>query len=571
MRKKILRFACTLAGFSITLTAVFINLTMYQDYSNNIKRSLVIESAYIGAGLELSGPPYLASIGRAGIQNGGISTRITLVAPDGAVLFDTSAGAEDMENHLLRREIQQAIETGSGAETRFSQTMRKQTYYYAARLGDGTILRTAKTTDSIFMSLFRPIIITVIIAAVIFIAAASISSRVTGKLVESINRLNLDNPETNDTYEELSPLLIRMKKQNDMIAAQFSEQRKRQLQFTAITNNMREGLIILDQNAQILSCNRSALKLLDVHLENIENQNVLVIRRDEAFRRVVEKAAAGAAAEALLPSREGHLRIFANPVADNGTILGAVLVVLDVTEQEDREKLRREFSANVSHELKTPLMTISGCAEIMAEGLAKPEDVGRFARNIYAEAQRLITLIGDILLLSRLDEKNELPAETVDLLSLTRTVLDRISGAAEERGLRVYLEGEEAEVTGIRQILDEVLYNLLDNAVKYNRQNGEIRVSIKKTGGGIEFSVSDTGIGIAPSEQERIFERFYRVDKSRGKEAGGTGLGLSIVKHGAALHNATIEVHSDGASGSRFTLRFETRDSPHAAIGAASR
>ncbi|MDR3147158.1 MAG: hypothetical protein LBU00_02120 [Treponema sp.] len=557
MRRKILRFACGLAGLSIVLSAVSINLTLYWDYANTTKRNLVTESAYIGTAIELAGPQYLASLARGGEQLQGPSTRITLIAGDGRVLFDSSAGAEGMENHLLRREIQKAIETGTGAETRYSQTMRKQTYYYAVKLDDGTILRTAKTTDSVFMSLLRPIGVSIIITLLIFTLAASISSGFTAKLVESINRLNLDKPETNDTYEELSPLLTRMKKQNETIAGQLSEQRKRQLQFTAITNNMREGLVILDQNALILSCNRSALKLLDVHLGNIENQNVLVIRRDESFRRVVEKAITGSAAEALLPSREGHLRIFANPVADNGTILGAVLVILDVTEQEDREKLRREFSANVSHELKTPLMTISGYAEIMAAGLAKPEDMGRFAQNIYTEAQRLITLIGDILLLSRLDEKNELPAEHVELLALTRTVLDRLSGAAEERGLRVYLEGEEAQVTGIRQVLDEVIYNLVDNAVKYNRQGGEVRVSITKSGGDIEFSVSDTGIGIAPSEQERIFERFYRVDKSRGKAAGGTGLGLSIVKHGAALHNARVEVHSDGSSGSRFTLRFE--------------
>jgi two-component system phosphate regulon sensor histidine kinase PhoR len=561
MRGKILRFVCALAGCSIALTAVFIHFAVYWDYSNIMKRNVAAESLYIGAALEMAGLRYLETLGRdgfnrAGVQNG-VATRITLIAPGGQVLFDTSAGAESMENHLSRREIQEALETGSGAETRFSQTMRKQTYYYAVKLRDGNILRTAKTTDSVFMSLVQPIVITVIIAIVIFAAAASISSRVTGKLVEPINRLNLDKPEDNDTYEELSPLLTRMRRQNDMIALQLAEQRKRQLQFTAITNNMREGLIILDQNALILSCNRSALKLLDVHLENIENQNALVIRRDETFRHLVEKATAGAAAEALLPSRERSLRVFANPVADNGTVLGAVLVILDVTEQEDREKLRREFSANVSHELKTPLMTISGCAEIMAEGLAKPGDTGRFARNIYAEARRLITLIGDILLLSRLDEKNELPEETVDLLALTRTVLDRVSGAASERGLDVRLEGGEAAVTGIRHILDEMIYNLLDNAVKYNRPGGEIRVSIKKTGGGIEFSVADTGIGIAPSEQERIFERFYRVDRSRDKAAGGTGLGLSIVKHGAALHNARVEVQSDGKSGSRFTLLFD--------------
>jgi two-component system phosphate regulon sensor histidine kinase PhoR len=564
MRRKILRFACALAGCSIVLSAAFIHLAMYWDYSEAIKRSLVTEAAYAAAGLELAGPEYLAGLerpfpGNAG-DPGGFSTRITLIAPEGRVLFDNAAGAESMENHLWRQEIRDALETGRGEATRFSETLRKQTYYYALRLPNGQVLRTAKTSDSVLMSLLRPILITIVIALGIFAAAASISSRVTAKLAESINRLNLDRPEENDTFEELSPLLIRLKKQNETIALQLSEQRKGQLQFTAIINNMREGLIILDQNALVLSCNRSAAKLLDIHFENIEhqieNQNVLVIRRDEAFRRVVERAIAGATAEALLESREGHLRIFANPVADNGTILGAVLVILDVTEQEDREKLRREFSANVSHELKTPLMAISGYAEIMAAGLAKPEDTGHFAGKIYAEAQRLVALIGDILLLSRLDEKNDLPMERIELLSLTRSVLGRISGAAEERGLRVLLEGEEAAMSGARQILDEMIYNLLDNAVKYNRRGGEIGVTVRKTGGEIEFTVRDTGIGIAPSEQGRIFERFYRVDKSRDKAAGGTGLGLSIVKHGAALHGAGLEVHSDGKSGSRFTLRF---------------
>ncbi|MDR1352060.1 MAG: PAS domain-containing protein [Treponema sp.] len=561
MRGKILRFVCATAGFSIVLTAIFSHFALYWDYSASEKQDLAVVSAYIGTGFELAGLDYLESLARTNIQDD-VSTRITLVAPGGQVLFDTDAGAESMENHLSRREIQEAMQTGSGRDTRFSQTMRKQTYYYALRLQDGNILRTAKTTDSIFIALVQPVVITVLIALFIFTAAALISSRVTGRLVESINRLNLDNPEDNDTYEELSPLLSRMKKQNDMISFQLSEQRKRQLQFTAITDNMREGLIILDQNALVLSCNKSALRLLEVRLENIENQNALVIRRDRAFRTVVEKVIAGATAETLLASpegyREGHLRIFANPVLDNRTILGAVLLILDVTEQEDRERLRREFSANVSHELKTPLMAISGYAEIMAGGLTKPEDMGHFAQNIYGESQRLIALIGDILLLSRLDERHETPpAETIDLAALAGDIVERISGAAAERGLHVYLDSEEAEITGVRHILDEMIYNLLDNAVKYNRQDGEIRVSIKKIGDEVEISVADTGIGIAPSEQERIFERFYRVDKSRSKAAGGTGLGLSIVKHGAALHHATLEVLSDGSSGSRFTLRFQ--------------
>jgi two-component system phosphate regulon sensor histidine kinase PhoR len=427
-------------------------------------------------------------------------------------------------------------------------------------LKNGSILRVAKTSDSIFVFLLRPILITVFTAFFVFAAAAAVSSRLTKWLVSPINRLDLDKPENNVTYDELTPLLSRMKKQNDMIAAQLSEMRKRQLEFAAITENMREGFIILDPEAVILSCNRSAMRLLDFNIARIENQNVLVIRRDEAFRRVVEKAISGIAAEAVLSSGEGHLQMFANPVADNQTILGAVLVILDVTEREDREKLRREFSANVSHELKTPLMSISGFAEIMAEGVAKPEDSRRFARNIYNEARRLITLIGDIIMLSKLDERNESPPpERIDLFSLARELLERIGGAAAERGIRTRIEGEAAVITGNRQVLDEMIYNLLDNAVKYNREGGEIQVSVLGAGGAgkeVVLSVADTGIGIPAAEQERIFERFYRVDRSRSKAAGGTGLGLSIVKHGAALHHARVEVQSDGKSGSCFTLRF---------------
>ncbi|MDR2054180.1 MAG: PAS domain-containing protein [Treponema sp.] len=568
MRRKILLFASALAGFSILLTAVLIHFAIYWDYSELVKRDVVIEAEYVRAALELSGARYLSSLAPAARQAGGSFARITLVAPDGRVLFETSAGAESMENHLLRQEVQEAIKTGAGEEIRFSKTVGKQTYYYAVALEDGSVLRLAKTTDSVFVSLVRPIVITVIIAVFIFAMAAAVSSGVTSMLVAPINRLNLDRPENNVTYEELTPLLSRMKKQNDMIASQLAEQRKQQLEFTAITDNMREGLIVLDEEALVLSCNKSALKLLDVQLENIENQNVLVIRREEAFRLLVEKAVSGAAAETTLSAGERHLRIFANPVADNRTIHGAVLVIMDVTEQEDREKLRREFSANVSHELKTPLMAISGYAEIMSEGLAKPEDTRRFARNIYTEAQRLISLTGDIIMLSHLDEKNESPPmEEVNLLTLTQSVLERISGAAARRGLTVTLDGEAVVVAGVPGILDEVIYNLLDNAVKYNRDGGEILVSIKKNGaapcpaggtaeGRIVFTVSDTGTGIPAAEQERIFERFYRVDKSRSKGAGGTGLGLSIVKHGAALHNAKVEVQSDGKSGSRFTLRF---------------
>jgi two-component system phosphate regulon sensor histidine kinase PhoR len=394
---------------------------------------------------------------------------------------------------------------------------------------------------------------------------------VTETLVRSIIRLDLDNPENNVTYEELSPLLSRMKKQNDIIAAQIAGQRKKQLEFTAITNNMREGLIVLDNEGKILSCNKSAMDLLDIHPENIENKNVLIIRREESFRKTVEAAISGAAAETLLSTPAGYLQVFANPVTDNDAatgsdaVLGAALAILDVTERENREKLRREFSANVSHELKTPLMAISGYAEIMAGGMVKAKDMRPFAEKIYGETQRLIALVSDILLLSRLDEDEKNISygpspekEAIALLPFMKNILSRIGPMAEERQLSVILESEGglAKIIGVPHILDEMIFNLLDNAVKYNKQGGSIVINIKKTDTETLLIIADTGIGISPAEQKRIFERFYRVDKSRSKEAGGTGLGLSIVKHGALIHGAKIEVESALDAGSRFTLRF---------------
>jgi two-component system phosphate regulon sensor histidine kinase PhoR len=554
-------FACAMAGASILLTALCIQFVLYWDYSRMMKSSVVAESEYVRAAVEASGPGFLQSLSKA--NNAALPTRITLVAADGRVLFDSDADAETLENHLSREEIQSALGAGAGEATRFSQTMAKQTYYYAVRLQDGTALRTARTTDSVLISIVRIMFITLGIALVIFLVALKIGSRITGTLVRSIVQLDLDSPENNVTYDELTPLLSRMKKQNDVIAAQIAEQRKKQLEFTAITDNMREGLIVLDGEGKILSCNKSAPDLLDIHPEHIENKNVLVIRREESFRRAVETAISGAAAETLLSMPSGRLQVFANPVTDNNAVLGAVLVILDVTEREDREKLRREFSANVSHELKTPLMSISGCAEIMAGGLVKPEDMHPFAQKIYDETQRLIALINDILLLSRLDEGEKgssqgaaLEKEEIDLLPFTQNIVERIGHAAAERFLYVSLDGESAKISAVPHILDEMIFNLLDNAIKYNKQGGSIVVSVKKMETETLLSVADTGIGISPAEQKRIFERFYRVDKSRNKDVGGTGLGLSIVKHGALIHNAKIEVESVPNAGSRFTLRF---------------
>ena len=435
--------------------------------------------------------------------------------------------------------------------------MRKQTCYFARKLYDGTILRIANTTDSVFVSVLRLIVYTLVILAVVFLAALWVGSKVTGKMVDPINRLDLENPEDNTAYEELSPLLTRIKKQNDRIVGQMDEMRKKQIEFAAITRNMREGLLVLDKEARVLSHNHSALSLLRTHPDGAKNQNVLTLRRDEQFRRVVGHALDGIPSETVLTLEGAHLQIIANPVADNGEVQGAVIMLLDVTEREDREKLRREFSANVSHELKTPLTAILGYAEILSNGIAHTEDTQRFALNIYAEAQRLIALINDIMMLSKLDEDSAgLSGEPVDLRALVKSVVERVADSASEKNITISTDCESVEIIAVRNVLDEMAFNLLDNAVKYNVEGGRVSVSVERTPEAVVLTVADTGIGIPPEEQERVFERFYRVDKSRNKSVAGTGLGLSIVKHGAILHNAKAEVRSDGKSGTTVSIVF---------------
>ncbi|MDR1573753.1 MAG: PAS domain-containing protein [Clostridiales Family XIII bacterium] len=550
MKRSILIFACALTGFSIILTALLIHLAAYWGFSERIKREAVLELGYLRAAVELSGPEYLEAL-----RPGATDPRISLIAADGTVLYDSAGMAAEMENHADRPEVKAALAEGSGESTRFSETIRKQTYYHAIRLNDGSVLRTAGTTDSVFASLGWMILLTLAIIAAVFCAAAWMSSRAAQRIVAPLSRLNLDLPEDDAAYMELSPLLAGIKRQNDRIAEQLAEMRKKQLEFSAVSESMREGLIVLDGEARVVSCNRSALNLLHTHFTGAEN--VLKLRRDEPFRRVVEQALKGEPSETMLSADGRHIQLIANPIADGGELHGAVLMLLDVTEREDREKLRREFSANVSHELKTPLTAISGYAEILSNGVAGEEDTPRFARIIYAEAQRLIALTNDILMLSNLDEGGqELLKERIDLRTCAEETARRFGDAAGKRNVSVLFDGENAEIVGIRRVLDEMLSNLLDNAVKYSADGGTVRVSVKNTPDGILLSVADTGIGIPREEQERVFERFYRAEKSRNKAAGGTGLGLSIVKHGALLHEAKIELQSEEQKGTRISLLF---------------
>jgi two-component system phosphate regulon sensor histidine kinase PhoR len=516
-----------------------------------MKQEAADELEYIHAGIEAAGTAYLDVLRRSPL-------RLTLFGTDGTVLYDNESDPARMENHSDRPEIQAALAGSIGESTRFSGTLEKQTYYRAIRLTDGKILRIALTTDSILSSALTLVPLTLIIVLVVFVCAFLTASRITERIVKPINQLNLEKPEDNIIYDEFSPLLFRIKKQKDQIEKQMTELRKKQLEFQAIMDNMREGLLLLDREGRILSCNQSALKLLRTHSAILENQNALVLRRDEPFRYALGKALNGTPAETSLATDTSRLRLMASPVMDSGNVQGAALLLLDVTEQEDREKLRRDFSANVSHELKTPLTIISGYAEILSGGLVKPEDAPEFAAKIYKEVQGLVTLIDDIVQLSRLDEGGgELKREDVNLLALAGEVAESAGPTAEARKIRITVEGEDAVISGVPRILREVLFNLLDNGIKYNKANGEVRISVKRERNKIRLSVADTGIGIPAAEQDRVFERFYRVDKSRNGQTGGTGLGLSIVKHGAQLHHARIDLKSSGSSGTTITLIFE--------------
>ncbi len=411
-----------------------------------------------------------------------------------------------------------------------------------------------KTVGLLLISMVQPILIILVLSLLL---SAVLASRLSKGLIRPILSLDLEHPEDCETYDELTPLLSRLKRQNDTIQQQMNLLKQRQTEFAALTDNMSEGFLLLDRQGHVLSHNSGALRLLGV--EEPEGEvNVLVLNREEPFRQAVDEALSGRRSQQLLHLNGRYCQLLANPVLADGKPAGAVLVLLDVTEQEQREELRREFTANVSHELKTPLTSISGIAEIMQSGMVKPEDIQSFAGDIYQEAQRLIALVEDIIRLSRLDEGAEsLEREPVNLLSLAQDVARRLDSAAQKAGVTLKVMGLSVEVRGIPSVLDEMVYNLCDNAIKYNRPGGTVNVTVAPTDdGSAEVTVEDTGIGIPVEDQSRVFERFYRVDKSHSKEIGGTGLGLSIVKHGASLHGAQIHMDSQVGRGTSVQLLF---------------
>jgi two-component system phosphate regulon sensor histidine kinase PhoR len=553
MRRILLAALSLLSGFSIVLAAIMIHFSVYWGFSQRMKEEASVELGFARAGIEAAGASYLEALDAQTPR--AAYPRITLVAADGEVLFDNEAEPGRMENHADRPEIIAAREGRTGESTRFSSTLEKNIYYRAALLDDGSVLRVAVSADSAAASALAllPLILAVVFGA--FICAVIIASRITSRIVSPINALNLEAPEENSVYEELSPLLLRIKAQKDQIKAQLEELRKQRLEAGAITDSMREGLLLLDAEGRIISCNKSALRLLGIEAPVTENRSVLALRRDEPFRAALDAVLAGRPAECVLQAGTSCLRLLASPVTDGERLQGAAMLLLDVTEQEDRERLRREFSANVSHELKTPLTVISGYAEILRDGLAKPEDTGDFGGKIYDEARRLLHLINDIMQLSRLDEGGEdLERCPVSLLSVVNAVVERAAPLARSRNIAVTVDGEDAIISGVPHVLQEMAFNLLENAIKYNSDGGAVTVSVRRSADAARLCVADTGSGIPPAERERVFERFYRLEKSRA--GGGTGRGLSIGKHGARLHNAVVELEGNSPQGTRITLVF---------------
>ena len=541
---------------SLLMIALSVILTFslnYISFEQSVESQLRQESLLVSAGMEQENDDEQSYLNRL---SGSVVDRVTWIDADGTVLFDNYADTSTMDNHLDRREVAVAIENGTGFASRYSGTLSVKTEYYARKLEDGTILRIAVDHTSVFQLLYRLLLPLIGVLGLLIFLAAVLSGRIAKQAVRPINDIDLDHVEDTEPYEELSPLLTKISSQSRRIEEQVEQLQRQRREFEAITENMSEGFLIVDSHTNLLSYNSSAKRMLGV--ENLpEHETVLAINRSSGFRGVLEKALAGRHSQTIFQYKERQYQFLANPVRQHGQIVGAVILLMDVTERMEQEAMRREFTANVSHELKTPLTSISGYAEIIEAGIVKEEDISRFAGKIHEEAMRLLTLVNDILKISRLDEDVDLPEkESVDLYSLSEQILSRLQPQAEKRDIHMELSGDHESVLGQRQVLDDMVFNLCDNAIKYNKEQGSLAVRIQKTEEGICLSVQDTGVGIPYEHRDRIFERFYRVEKSHSKELGGTGLGLSIVKHGAQLHDAQIRVNSTVGQGTTITLIF---------------
>ena len=552
MTRKIFQSMIAVVVSVLLLSLALITGVLYEHFESAMLDQMRTTASFVEQGVKEDGMKYLDEMSSS-------QCRITWIEADGTVKFDNRSDPSTMENHADRAEVKEALENESGTSIRRSSTLSEHTLYYAKRMQDGTVLRLAMSQRSVLFlmgGMISPVVFIFLAACAL---AGVLSYRVSKKIVKPLGSIDLQHPEQVETYDELSPFLQRIAAQNREIRSQMEEIRKQQQEFSMITENMSEGLFVVDRNYQILSYNRSAVRIFGMAPESVP-ENLLAVNRSEGFRSVVDSALKGRHAQENLELDGRVYQIIASPVCqqeDALDLVGAVILTLDVTEKEAQEQYRREFTANVSHELKTPLTSISGIAEIIRNGIVRPEDIPHFAGKIYDESQRLITLIGDIIKLSRLDE-NQVPMEreSVDLLETARDVVQQLASVARKNGVTLVTNGSHGVVNGVRQVLGEMVYNLCENAVKYNRPGGRVWVDVRQAADHVELCVKDTGIGIPAAEQGRSFERVYRVDMSHSKAVGGTGLGLSIVKHGAALHHAAIHVDSEPGEGTAITLTF---------------
>ena len=554
MSKKIFR-SILLTAFVVLLTSLAVTMaSLYSYFSKEQGLQLRQELSLAARGVELGGRAYLADMESE-------TYRLTWVDADGKVLYDTRTPAGNMENHGEREEIQEALATGEGAGSRMSETLMRRTVYYAARLSNGTVLRISAdqvTVLALLLWMFRPVLLLLVIAAAVSWALADKLAR---QVVRPINALNLDDPLSNDIYEEFSPLLRRIHHQNQQLSAQMKALRERADELAQITSNMNEGLVLLSGEGKILHLNPAARAIFQTD-DSCEGRDLLELDRSAEMSRAVKKALDTGRGE-LREVREGREYQFdVSRIESDGTVIGVVLLAFDITEKAEAERARREFTANVSHELKTPLQSIIGSAELLENSMVEPQDVPRFVGRIRTEAQRLVSLIEDILHLSQMDEGVDMPREEVELLTLAREVCAGLEGRAAARNITLAVDGEAAAVSGVRPLLYEMIYNLCDNAVKYNVEGGSVTVRVGREGQNTVLTVEDTGIGIPAEYQDRVFERFFRMDKSRSKRIGGTGLGLAIVKHIARYHHADLELHSTVGKGTAVKVTFAVEKRP---------
>lgn len=548
MTRKIFNSIIMVAGIVLIASMAIIMGCLYNYFEGVRENGLKDELELSMAAVQESGISYLEKI-----QSD--HYRITWIASDGTVLYDTAADTQNIENHLERTEVKSAFETGEGKSNRYSDTLLQKTIYYAKRMEDGTVLRisvSSATVGRLVIGMLQPIMIVIVIA---LIASGILAGRLSKRIVKPLNSLDLEDPLGNDVYEEIAPLLNRINRQNNKIKAQLKELQQRSAEFAQITACMNEGLVLMDRNRIILSINLAANKIFSLN-KNCAGRNFLTVYRDREMSLCMKRAEESGHDE-IQQSRFGReYQFVVNRIESEGEVIGSVLLIFDITEKVLAERNRREFTANVSHELKTPLQGIIGSAELIENSMVKTEDIPRFIGHIRKEAQRLVVLVSDIIRLSQLDEKTELEKESVDLLKIGEEVCESMNDIAKEKNVDIQFSGECTEIHGVRKLLYEILYNLFDNAVKYNICGGKVEVNIVDHENTAAMIVSDTGIGIPEEHIDRIFERFYRVDKSHSKETGGTGLGLSIVKHAVAYHHGTINVQSEVGKGTKITIEI---------------